>query len=115
MQWIPPQEEHAQESRKQKTSSREEHDTTNTQVVAEKENYLGDPSKGTDQGKLLTCFFCGKPVHFAQDCRQKRYGSQGPPRTYPGQLCGNQPVTHARQTSEGNATQGVAKERTLQQ
>jgi hypothetical protein len=26
--------------------------------------------------KVLTCFFCGKPGHFAQDCRQKKYNNQ---------------------------------------
>jgi hypothetical protein len=28
--------------------------------------------------KVLKCFFCDKPGHFARDCRMKRYGPQGP-------------------------------------
>jgi hypothetical protein len=66
--------------------------------------------------KVLTCFFCGKPGHFAQDCQQKRYSNQDPPRTYPGPPRRNQPVTRARQTPEDEGTiQRVAEDRTPQQ
>jgi hypothetical protein len=54
--------------------------------------------------KVLTCFFCGKPGHFTQDCREKRYGNQGPSCT--------------RQTHEEEevvATWCIADERTPQQ
>jgi hypothetical protein len=53
--------------------------------------------------KVLKCFFCDKPGHFARDCRQKRYGNQGPSRT--------------RQTHEEEAvvTRCIADERTPQQ
>jgi hypothetical protein len=53
--------------------------------------------------KVLKCFFCDKPSHFARDCRQKRYGNQGPSRT--------------RQTQEEEAvtTRQIADERTPQQ
>jgi hypothetical protein len=39
--------------------------------------------------KVLKCFFCDKPGHFTRDCRQKRYGNQGP--------------SHTRQTHEEEA------------
>jgi hypothetical protein len=83
-------------------------------------NHSGSREGGIPRGpvqkdgsrKVLTCFFCGKPGHFAQDCRQKQYGNQGPPRTYPGQPHGNQPVIRARQTPEEG---GVAEDKTPQQ
>jgi hypothetical protein len=54
--------------------------------------------------KVLTCFFCGKPGHFTQDCKQKCYGNQGPSRT--------------RQTHEEEevvVTRHIADKRTPQQ
>jgi hypothetical protein len=39
--------------------------------------YPRGPVQKDGQRKVLTCFFCGKPGHFAQDCRQKR-NNQGP-------------------------------------
>jgi hypothetical protein len=44
--------------------------------------YPRGPVQKDGQRKVLTCFFCGKPGHFAQDCRQKRnnQGPSGPPR-----------------------------------
>jgi hypothetical protein len=52
--------------------------------------------------KVLKCFFCDKPGHFARDCRQKRYGNQGPSCT--------------RQTHKEEAvvTRRIADERTPQ-
>jgi hypothetical protein len=53
MQWTLPQEGHVQESPKQKTSSQEEHITSNVQEEAGKEGYQGDPYRRMEQGKSL--------------------------------------------------------------
>jgi hypothetical protein len=94
------------------------------QVGGSKEGGLPRGSVQKDgQRKVLTCFYCRKPGHFARDCRQKRYGNQGPPRNnqwQAGPSCNNQGPTRTRQVREEGSirvvdNRSVANERTPQQ
>jgi hypothetical protein len=71
--------------------------------------YPRGPIQKDGQRKVLTCFFCGKPGHFAWDCRQKQRNNQGP--AGPSQNYQNPP--RVRQTRQDKGTIRVVDDRSV--
>jgi hypothetical protein len=70
--------------------------------------YPRGPVQKDGQRKVLICFFCGKPGHFAWDCRQKRnnQGPSGLPRN-------NQTPMRARQIRQEESNIRVVDNRSV--
>jgi hypothetical protein len=77
--------------------------------------YPRGPVQKDGQRKVLTCFFCRKPGHFARDCQQKRYGNQGPQRTNQGPPRNNQIPARTRQTNQetGGTIRSIVDDRSV--
>jgi hypothetical protein len=70
--------------------------------------YQRGPVQKDKQRKVLTCFFCRKPGHFAWDCRQKRnnQGPSSPPRNTQGPM-------HAQQICQEGSNIQVVDDRSV--
>jgi hypothetical protein len=78
--------------------------------------YQRGPVQKDRQRKVLTCFFCGKPGHFAWDCRQKQnnQGPSGPPRNTQGPMRARQ-IRQEESNIRVVNDRSVADDRTPQQ